>query len=44
MNRASTITDSLVREYLLFRGLYNALKAFDQDSKTGRDLKLQVRT
>ncbi|CAJ0609882.1 unnamed protein product [Cylicocyclus nassatus] len=42
MNGASTLTDSLVREHLLFRGLYNALKAFDQDSKSGKDLKLQV--
>ncbi|WKY16793.1 hypothetical protein Q1695_001423 [Nippostrongylus brasiliensis] len=42
MNGASTITDSLVREHLLLRGLYNALKAFDQDSKSGKDLKLQV--
>ncbi|ETN72069.1 hypothetical protein RB195_025621 [Necator americanus] len=42
MNGASTLTDSLVREHLLFRGLYNTLKAFDQDSKSGKDLKLQV--
>ncbi|VDM77181.1 unnamed protein product [Strongylus vulgaris] len=41
MNGASTLTDSLVREHLLFRGLYNTLKAFDQDSKSGKDLKLQ---
>ncbi|EPB79368.1 hypothetical protein ANCCEY_01527 [Ancylostoma ceylanicum] len=42
MDGASTITDSLVREHLLFRGLYNTLKAFDQDTKSGKDLKLQV--
>ncbi|KAK6043195.1 hypothetical protein COOONC_19299 [Cooperia oncophora] len=42
MNGVSTITDTLVREYLLLRGLYNALKAFDQDAKSGKDLKLQV--
>ncbi|VDO06276.1 unnamed protein product [Haemonchus placei] len=42
MNGVCTITDSLVREHLLLRGLYNALKAFDQDSRSGKDLKLQV--
>ncbi|KAE9413129.1 hypothetical protein Angca_003783 [Angiostrongylus cantonensis] len=42
MNSFCSISDALVREHLLCRGLYNTLKSLDQDLKSGKDLKLQV--
>ncbi|KAJ1364140.1 hypothetical protein KIN20_024160 [Parelaphostrongylus tenuis] len=42
MINSSSISDSLVREHLLCRGLHGALKSLDQDLKSGKDLKLQV--
>lgn len=39
---AITFADDLVRDYLLFRGFVNALKAFDTEIKTDKDKGFRV--
>lgn len=42
MTSAVTLVDSLIRDYLIFRGFAGSLKQFDADSKAEREQKFKV--
>jgi hypothetical protein len=42
MTSAVTLVDSLIRDYLIFRGFAGSLKQFDADSKAEKEHKFKV--